>query len=125
MMSLLPAFSPRARESMDTKTEALYQKGHESSSMSALIAVSRLPPPLGATALPLPAPFGTNWMSSTATSVEWPFLPSLPSQSRKDSLPKTMTVYRRSTPFQERTPDHRCSGGVGWIGRGGRSRPFC
>src|ERR1039458_7320046 len=41
---------------MDTKTEALYQKGHDSSSMSALIAVSRLPPPLGATALPLPAP---------------------------------------------------------------------
>src|ERR1017187_6254706 len=31
-------------------------------------------------------------MSSAMTSVEWPFLPSLPSQSRKDSLPKTMTV---------------------------------
>src|ERR1035441_7335557 len=133
MMSLLPAVSPRPREAMDTKTEALCQKGQSPSSMSALTAVSRLPPPLGAAALPLlapplaplPPPFGTNWMSSTATSVEWPFLPSLPSQSRKDSLPKTMTVYRRSTPFQERTPDHRCSGGVGWIGRGGRSRPFC
>src|ERR1017187_538193 len=31
-------------------------------------------------------------MSSAMTSVECPFLPSLPSQSRKDSLPKTMTV---------------------------------
>src|ERR1039458_499386 len=100
MRSLLPASSSCARESMDTKAEALYQKGYESSSMSALIAVSRLLPPLGATALPLPAPplaplpppFGTNWMSSAMTSVEWPFLPSLPSQSRKDSLPKTMTV---------------------------------
>src|ERR1039458_8338920 len=100
MMSLLPAVSPRARESMDTNSEALYQKGHDSSSMSALIAVSRLPPPLGAAALPVPAPplaplappFGTNWMSSVMTSVEWPFLPSLPSHSRKDSLPKTMTV---------------------------------
>src|ERR1017187_4827741 len=100
MMSPLPASSSCARESMDTKAEALYQKGHESSSMSALIAVSRLPPPLGAAALPLPAPplapllppFGTNWMSSTMTSVEWPFLPSSPSHSRKDSLPKTMTV---------------------------------
>src|SRR5664279_6343371 len=100
MMSPLPASSSCARESMDTKAEALYQKGHDSSSMSALIAVSRLPPPLGATALPLPAPplvplpppFGTNWMSSAMTSVEWPFLPSLPSHSRKDSLPKRMTV---------------------------------
>src|SRR5450759_5190529 len=85
---------------MDTDTEALGQKGHESSSTSALTPVSRLPPPLGAAAFPLPAPllaplpqpFGTNWMSSAMTSVEWPFLPSLPSQSRKDSLPKTMTV---------------------------------
>src|ERR1039457_6077280 len=99
MRSPLPAFSPRARESVDTNSEALYQKGHESSSMSAPITVSRLPPPLGAAALllpapplpPLPPPFGTNWMSSAMTSVEWPFLPSLPSQSRKDSLPKTMT----------------------------------
>src|ERR1017187_200563 len=85
---------------MDTITEALYQKGHDSSSISALTAASRLPPPVGAAALPLPAPplapllppFGTNWMSSAMTSVEWPFLPSLPSQSRKDSFPKTMTV---------------------------------
>src|ERR1022692_296902 len=100
MRSPLPAFSPRARESVDTNSEALYQKGHESSSMSVLIAVSPLPPPLGAAALllpapplaPLPPPFGTNWMSSAMTSVEWPFLPSLPSQSRKDSLPKTITV---------------------------------
>src|ERR1017187_253667 len=100
MMSPLPASSSCARESMDTKAEALYQKGHESSSMSALTPASRLPPPLGAAALPVPAPppaplpppFGTNWMSSAMTSVEWPFLPSLPSQSRKDSLPKTMTV---------------------------------
>src|ERR1017187_3372581 len=100
MMSLLPALSPRPREAMDTKAEALCQKGHESSSISALIAASRLPPPLGAAALPLPAPplaplpppFGTNWMSAAMTSVECPFLPSLPSQSRKDSLPKTMTV---------------------------------
>src|ERR1017187_7716394 len=100
MMSLLPAVSPRPREAMDTKTEALCQKGQSPSSMSALTAVSRLPPPLGAAALPLlapplaplPPPFGTNWMSSAMTSVEWPFLPSLPSQSRKDSLPKTITV---------------------------------
>src|ERR1017187_6755586 len=100
MMSLLPALSPRPREAMDTKAEALCQKGHESSSISALIAASRLPPPVGAAALPLPAPplaplpppFGTNWMSAAMTSVECPFLPSLPSQSRKDSLPKTMTV---------------------------------
>src|ERR1039458_7484664 len=100
MMSLLPAVRPCARESMDTNSEALYQKGHDSSSMSALIAASRLPPPLGAAALPVPAlplaplppPFCTNWMSSAMTSVEWPFLPSLPSHSRKDSLPNTMTV---------------------------------
>src|ERR1019366_4659776 len=81
-------------------TAALYQKGHESSSMSALTPASRVPPPLGAAALPVPAPpvaplpppVGTNWMSSAMTSVECPFLPSLPSQSRKDSLPKTITV---------------------------------
>src|ERR1035441_5869046 len=96
--------SPRrfaTRESQRTRdTEALRQKGQSPSSISALTAASRLPPPLGAAALPLPAPplaplpppFGTNWMSSAMTSVEWPFLPSLPSQSRKDSLPKTMTV---------------------------------
>src|ERR1017187_9846153 len=85
---------------MDPKTAVLSQKGQSASSISALIAVSRLPPPLGAAALPLPAPplvplpppFGTNWMSSAMTSVEWPFLPSLPSHSRKDSLPKTITV---------------------------------
>src|ERR1039458_4726621 len=74
MMSPLPASSSCARESMDTKAEALYQKGHESSSISALTVASRLPPPLGAAALPLPLPapplaplpppFGTNWMSS-------------------------------------------------------------
>src|ERR1017187_3488914 len=94
-----PPFHQRARESLGTKTAALYQKGHESSSMSALTPASRLPPPLGTAALPLaaplaplPPPFGTNWMSSAMTSVEWPFLPSLPSHSRKDSLPKTITV---------------------------------
>src|ERR1035441_3357423 len=93
-------FTTRARVNWTRDTDALYQKGHESSSLSALIAVSRLPPPLGAAVLPLPAPplaplpppFGTNWMSSAMTSVEWPFLPSLPSHSRKDSLPKTMTA---------------------------------
>src|ERR1035441_4133885 len=95
-----PPFHQRARESLGTKTAALYQKGHESSSLSALTPASRLPPPLGAAAFPLAAPplaplappFGTNWMSSAMTSVEWPFLPSLPSHSRKDSLPNTMTV---------------------------------
>src|ERR1019366_6896808 len=85
---------------MDPKTAVLSQKGQSPSSISALIAVSRLPPPLGAAVLPFPAPplaplplpFGTNWMSSAMTSVECPFLPSLPSHSRNDSLPKTMTV---------------------------------
>src|ERR1035437_11152117 len=77
---------PRARGSMDTETEALCQKGHESSSMSADGAALRprdlatgalAPPPL-----PFFSPDGTNRILSTFTSREVPFLPSLPSDRK-------------------------------------------
>src|ERR1035437_5650431 len=95
MMSPRPAVSPRARESMDTETEALCQKGHESSSMSADGAAlppadtatgARAPPPL-----PFFSPDGTNRILSTFTSSEVPFLPSLPSQGRMVKSPWIIT----------------------------------
>src|ERR1035441_3099725 len=120
MMSPHPSLFTMRESQLTRDTEALGQKGHESSSTSALTPVSRLPPPLGVAAFPLPAPllaplpppFGTNWMSSAMTSVEWPFLPSLPSQSRKDSLPKTMTVlpfYSHSLAVFAVWPKHKQS----------------
>src|ERR1035437_10333820 len=86
MMSPRPAVSPRARESMDTETEGVCQKGHESSSMSADGAALRpADTATGALAPPLPffSPDGTNRILSTFTSREDPFLPSLPSQGRR------------------------------------------
>src|ERR1017187_1392966 len=90
MMSPLPAFSPGARESMDTNSEARYQKGHDSSSMSADGAALRpADPATGATFF---SPDGTNRILSTFTSSEVPFLPSLPSQGRMVKSPWIITA---------------------------------
>src|ERR1035441_3348182 len=96
LMSPLPASSSCARESMDTKAEALYQKGHDSSSMSADGAT--FPPADTATGVLAPPPLlffspdGTNRILSTLTSSEVPFLPSLPSQGRMVKSPWIITA---------------------------------
>src|ERR1035437_7768603 len=86
---------PPARGSMDTETEDLCQKGHESSSMSADGAALRpadmatgalAPPPL-----PFFSPDGTNRILAAFTSREVPFLPSLPSQGRMVKSPWIIT----------------------------------
>src|ERR1019366_3436504 len=50
MMSPHPSLFTMRESQLTRDTEALGQKGHESSSTSALTPVSRLPPPLGVAA---------------------------------------------------------------------------